>query len=234
MFKLGLALVLLLASVVSSTSNAALALQEEKLRDLAAFDVETKWNCFYRTTTPVKGLDPAIWRLDQFDNLLMAGLNYNCKGCLCYTFDHRYPISNLKDYTKIDQSVIDSISSIDNCQALSFRTNALKGSCDDAEVRSVIGNFGCDQKTMRLFSDKEYFGARVVQKHLLTEEKIDTIHEYYERYLTSNSFIDPLSVGKLKSKYFDLLNKKAAKVYEYIEIKVKGMTKQKFGNGNGN
>ena len=98
-------------------------------------------------------MDPAIWRRDQFGNLLMAGLNFNCKGCLCYTFDHRYPISNI-GATKVVQSIVDLMSSIDNCQALSFRANALKGSNDDADVTSVIDRFGCDRKTMLLLRIK--------------------------------------------------------------------------------
>lgn len=191
--------------LLSTYSNAAWL----KIRDQYLFDRETKWNCFYRTTTPVKGLDPAIWRHDQFGNLLMAGLNFNCKGCLCYTFDHRFPISELGTITP-NEKLVALMSSIHNCQALSFRTNALKGSNEDQDIKSVVHRFGCDRKTMKLFEDKDHMGARAVQKYLLSEERIEQIHQFYTNYVSGSDFLDPRSVGNSKEEYFKLLNKNAA------------------------
>lgn len=187
----------------------------KEIRDTFAFSRETKWDCFYRSTTPVKGMDPSIWREDQFGNLLMAGLNYNCKGCLCYTFDHRYPISNI-GATKVTQNIVDLMSSIDNCQALSFRTNALKGSNNDDDIKSVVDRFGCDQKTMKLFTDKDFMGAKAVQKYLLSDERIDQIHNLYIQYVNGPNFLDPKDVHFSKEEYFKHLNTKA----DAVAIKV--------------
>lgn len=186
------------------------------IREAYAFDLETKVNCFYRTSTSVKGLDPAIWRRDQSGNLMMAGLNFNCKGCLCYTFDHRYPISNIKTSSIID-SIVDLMSSIDNCQALSFRANALKGSNDDEDVTSIIDRFGCDSKTMALFEDKNYLGARAVERYLLSSERIEQIHQNYLNYLNGPDFLDPNDFQQSRNEYFKFLNAKSAIVSEKIE-----------------
>ena len=207
-------LLLLFSALVSSSftpSSAWLA-----IRDKFAFDRQTKWDCFYRTTTPVKGMDPAIWRRDQFGNLLMAGLNFNCKGCLCYTFDHRYPISNI-GATKVVQSIVDLMSSIDNCQALSFRANALKGSNDDADVMSVIDRFGCDRKTMLLFEDKDFAGARAVENYLLSQERLEQIHEFHENYVNGPNFLDPMSYLQSKDEYFKFLNRKSELISKKIQ-----------------
>lgn len=188
----------------SHSTNAAY----NKIRKSVAFDTSTKWDCFYRTTTPVKGLNPAIWRHDQFGNLLMAGLNYNCTGCLCYTFDHRFPVSNIGN-TEITYDLTRYMSSINNCQALSFRTNALKGSNEDADIQSFIKNFGCDNETMKLFEDNDYMGARAVQKYLLSEERTEQIYAFYESYVGGLNYLDPKVTGQSRSKYFELLTKKS-------------------------
>lgn len=187
------------------------------VRNIYAFDRKTKWDCFYRTTTPVKDMDPAIWRQDQYGNLLMAGLNFNCKGCICYTFDHRYPISNI-GVTKVPESIVDFMSSIHNCQALAFRTNALKGSNEDHEIQSVINRFGCDQKTMRLFTDKNYMGARAVQKYLLSKQRVKQIHEHYINYVNGPNFLDPKDVDLSKDMYFKRLNKNADVVANKVSL----------------
>mgnify|MGYP001809610542 CR=1 FL=1 len=187
-----------------------------EIRDKYLFDRETKWNCFYRTTTSVKGLNPAVWRYDQYGNFLLAGLNFNCKGCLCYTFDHRYPISamgNIKPTAKL----IDLMSSIHNCQALAFRTNALKGSNEDQDIKSIVHRFGCDRKTMKLFEAKNNMGARAIEKYYLSSERIEQIHQYYINYLNGKDFLDPKTVNQSKNEYFKLLNKNAG----IIENKIK-------------
>lgn len=186
-----------------------------KIRNIYAFDRQTKWDCFYRTTTPVKGLNPAIWRHDQFGNLLMAGLNYNCKGCLCYTFDHRYPISELGDIPATG-TLISLMSSIHNCQALSFRTNALKGSNEDNQVKSIINRFGCDSKTMSLFEDKDHMGARAIEKYYLSPERIEQFHQHYTDFVNGNNFLNPKSINQSKEEYFNLLNKNAEVIKQKI------------------
>ena len=205
-------------ALLSTHSNSAWL----KIRDQYLFDRETKWNCFYRTTTPVKGLDPAIWRHDQFGNLLMAGLNFNCKGCLCYTFDHRYPISEMGTI-KPSLKLAGLMSSIHNCQALSFRTNALKGSNEDQNIKSVVHRFGCDRKTMALFEDRDHMGARAIEKYYLSADRIEQIHQFYTNYVNGKSFLDPKTVNHSMEEYFKLLNKNAAIVeqnikHEYNEI----------------
>lgn len=154
-------------------------------RTLVAFDSDTKWDCFYRSTVPVPGLNPSIWRHDQYRNLLMAGLNFNCKGCLCYTFDHRYPISNLGE-TVPDSKIIELMSSINNCQAVSYRTNILKGSNEDSDLYGAVSKFGCDAKTMKFFYNNNFAGARVIEKYILSETRMEQIAEYYNRYLKSS------------------------------------------------
>lgn len=201
------------STVLLSTHSNAAWLQ---IRDQYLFDRETKWKCFYRTTTSVKGLDPAIWRHDQFGNLLMAGLNFNCKGCLCYTFDHRFPISQLGTIKPTDKLVA-LMSSIHNCQALSFRTNALKGSNEDQDIQSVITRFGCDRKTMKLFEDKDHMGARAIEKYYLSAERIEQIHKFYTDYVTGSDFLDPKSVNHSKEEYFKLLNRNAAIIARKIK-----------------
>lgn len=199
--------------LLSTYSNAAWL----KIRNQYLFDRESKWDCFYRTTTPVKGLDPAIWRHDQFGNLLMAGLNFNCKGCLCYTFDHRYPISELGTI-KPTQKLIALMSSIHNCQALSFRTNALKGSNEDQDIQSVVNSFGCDRRTMALFENKDHMGARAIEKYYLSTERIEQIHQFYVNYVTGEAFLDPKTVNHSKDEYFKLLNKNAKNIEHEIKL----------------
>lgn len=199
--------------LLSTHSNAAWL----KIRDQYLFDRETKWNCFYRTTTPIKGLDPAIWRHDQYGNLLMAGLNFNCKGCLCYTFDHRYPISEMGTI-KPTPKLTALMSSIHNCQALSFRTNALKGSNEDQDIKSVVHRFGCDRKTMALFEDKDHMGARAIEKYYLTAERIEQIHQFYTNYVNGKVFLDPKTVNHSKEEYFKLLSKNAGIIENEIKL----------------
>ena len=212
---------ILLLSFLSTTLISKLAVCStsqawKEIRDNFAFDRQTKWDCFYRTTTPVEGMDPALWREDQYGNLLMAGLNFNCKGCLCYTFDHRYPISSI-GATKVPPSITYLMSSIDNCQALSFRTNALKGSNEDHEIGSIINRFGCDAKTMNLFTAKDYMGARAVQKYLFSVERIEQIHQFYTNYVTGSNFLDPKMVNASKENYFKYLNKQSEIITKKID-----------------
>lgn len=178
------------------------------IRETFAFDRQIKWDCFYRTTTPVKGMDPAIWRRDQFGHLLMAGLNFNCNGCLCYTFDHRYPISNIGT-SAVNENIIGLMSSIHNCQALSFRANALKGSNDDGDIKSVINRFGCDKKTMALFENDDFKGARAVAHYLLSEARLEQIHEFHENYVNGPRFLSPRQFDQSKVRYFKDLNENA-------------------------
>lgn len=206
-----------LASLATASHSTNAAYKE--IRNNFAFDHQTKWDCFYRTTTPVKDMDPAIWRRDQFGNLLMAGLNYNCTGCLCYTFDHRYPISKIAT-SKRTGRLVALMSSIHNCQALSFRTNALKGSNEDDDIQHIVDRFGCDKKTMKLFEDEGYKGARAVQKYLLSDERIEQIHEYYIAYVTGDSFFDPSKVKQSKERYFKHLNKNSNSISEKIDAEI--------------
>lgn len=191
----------------------------KNIRNFYAFDKDIKWDCFYRTTMPVNGLNPALWRQDQFGNLLMAGLNFNCEGCLCYTFDHRFPISNI-GLTKANSEIQTLMSSIHNCQALSFRTNALKGSNNDQDIKSIVRKFGCDRKTMNLFEGNNYLGARAVQKYLLNQDRIDQFHGFYKNYIVGENFLDPSKVDSSKTLYFKYLDKKAEEISEKISLKL--------------
>lgn len=189
------------------------------IRETFAFDRQTKWDCFYRTTTPVNGMDPAIWRRDQFGHLLMAGLNFNCVGCLCYTFDHRYPISNIGT-SAVNENIVGLMSSIDNCQALSFRANALKGSNDDENVKNVINRFGCDKKTMALFENDDFKGARAVAHYLLSQERLEQIHEFHENYVNGPSFLSPCKFQQSKVGYFKYLNERSDRISKKIVAEV--------------
>lgn len=146
-------------------------------RSNLSFSDDTKWECFYLTTTPVKGLDEAIWRQDEYGNLLMAGLSY-CKGCICYNFDHRFPISEIPD-DKITNEIALKMHSVDNCQAMSVRVNSLKGSSQLSDIEGVIGRFGCDSETMRLFSANDYAGAREIQRMLMDQDRFEHIQRIY-------------------------------------------------------
>ena len=215
-------LLLLFSAIASSAFTSSPAWLA--IRDKFAFDRQTKWDCFYRTTTPVKGMDPAIWRRDQFGNLLMAGLNFNCRGCLCYTFDHRYPISNI-GASSVVLSIVELMSSIENCQALSFRANALKGSNDDSDVMSVINRFGCDKKTMALFEEKEFMGARAVGHYLLSSERLEQIYAFHENYVNGPNFLDPIDYQQSKAEYFKYLNKRSDIISKKIDFQLAELIK---------
>ena len=182
-----------------------LCLASVTVRDLYGFKHDIKWACFYRTSTPIEGLNPAIWRLDQFKNLIMAGLNYNCAGCLCYTFDHRYPVSEVSHISAPSSRLIQTMSSLDNCQVLSYRVNLLKGSSEDVEYSDLRSQFGCDERTMDLFTAKNFRALREFEKYLLTEERREEIEQHYRDYVNGPYFLDPQTVNCDRQDYFQKL-----------------------------
>lgn len=110
----------------------------------------------------------------------MAGLNY-CKGCLCYNFDHRYPISEIPD-GEISPFIINKMKSVDNCQAMSVRVNSLKGSARESEINGVIGRFGCDRSTMNLFTENDYEGALKMQRMLIDDARFEEIQKAFRAF----------------------------------------------------
>lgn len=189
------------------------------LREKYSFDHDTKWNCFYRSSTPVKGLNPAIWRHDKFGSLIMAGLNYNCSGCLCYTFDHRIPLDAL-DKKPLPEKLALAFSGIHNCQVLSYRANMMKGSNEDSAFPYDQAQFGCDRKTMALFAAKDYSVCRELERLLLTEDRRSEIEKHYRDYLQGPYFFDPEKVGRSHTKYFTTLfdnaEKLGKKIHDYF------------------
>jgi hypothetical protein len=182
-----------------------LFLASNPLRNLYAFEHQTKWACFYRTSSAIEGLNPAIWRLDQYKNLIMAGLNYNCAGCLCYTFDHRFPVSEVSHLNSVSDDLVTAMTSIDNCQVLSYRVNLLKGSSEDVEFSSIRRQFGCDDRTMKFFFAKDFRALRELEKLLLTQERREEIEAHYKKYVEGPHFFNPETVQRDRRTYFQKL-----------------------------
>ena len=112
----------------------------------------------------------------------MAGLSY-CKGALCYNFDHRYPVSSIQDDSKaILKAIVDNMSSVDNCQAMSFRVNSLKGSSPEIEIQNAIHKFGCDNETKSLFTANNFYYAKQVQLKLIDGSRFAKIGEHYSKF----------------------------------------------------
>ncbi len=160
------------------------------VREFYAFEHETKWACFYRSSTAIEGLNPAIWRLDQYKNLIMAGLNYNCSDCLCYTFDHRSPIGDVNHIDNPSQVLIKYMTSIDNCQVLSYRVNLLKGSNEDIGHSELLSQFGCDDRTMNILVAKNFRALCELEKYLLTADRKAEIEKHYRDYVNGPYFLN--------------------------------------------
>lgn len=160
------------------------SLCSEDPRELFVFDSETKVQCFYGTTSPVPGLDPAFWRQDEYGNLILNGLNgLHCTGCLTYTFDHRLPISAMSKNKQVQKAIAPLVKSVENCQVLSSRANFLKASSDDRHIRNVAGLFGCDAQTMSIFTTDNFEKAKILQDILLDSTKQSNIKAEYEEYM---------------------------------------------------
>ena len=177
-----------------------------------SFSDETKWDCFYRTTLPVNDLDSILFRQDEYGNLLMAGLSY-CQGCLCYNFDHRYPISSIPDNIKPPMTVIAEMNSIYNCQAMSVRTNSLKGSIQESEIVNVVGRFGCDAGTMSLFTENNYAGLKAIQNQLIDSERYNTIKSHHSHYVNGSYKINARSPVH----HFDILRNSASALVTRVQ-----------------
>jgi hypothetical protein len=200
-------------STVSSSSASVIAPVASK-RSSLIFSEEIKWDCFYRTTSPVQGLDPMIWREDQYGNLLMAGLTY-CKGALCYNFDHRFPVSDIPDDMADLEIIVNNMKSVDNCQAMSTRVNSLKGSSSETFIRNVISKFGCDDATKRIFTDNNFYYANQVQAKLIDAYRYEKIKDHFRGYNSRHNSGGISAISK-KDKFADLDNR-AAHVVANIE-----------------
>lgn len=202
-----------------ATATPVVAYSAVDKRQLYGFSEDTKWDCFYGSTTsvPDSDLDPEIWREDRYGNLLMAGLNY-CRGVLCYNFDHRFPVSSIQDDSKaILRTIVDNMSSVDNCQAMSFRVNSLKGSAPENLIQNVIPKFGCDYQTKNLFTANNFKYAKQVQEKLIDAARFAKIKEHYSKFN-----IRYASGGSVrfttKKAIFEELDARAAEVVANIEI----------------
>lgn len=134
---------------------------------------------FYLTTFPVEGLNPAIYRRDLNGALVMAGLT-GCYGCLCYSMDHRYPVSgiNIKLYTDEELSPIAKLMKIpENYQYISARANAFKSNHWESNVDGIMDMFNCDAATEQLLIE----GHEKLQRVLV--QNMGTHTSNYERYL---------------------------------------------------
>lgn len=179
-------------------------MNKETNRDRFKFGPQTKWDSFYRTTTAVDGLDPAVWRHDQFGNLIMADLTY-CTGVLCYTFDHRVPVSVVKDDDS-NAELAKLMSSIENCQALHYRTNLLKGSSNDEDIKSVSKYFGPAESVMKPFTENNHYVCKLLQQKLISQARLEELQAMYLVFLDSPAFLDPKVHGKTRAGYFEYLN----------------------------
>lgn len=171
------------ATSASATATDAVHPVTDK-RSKFIFDDDVKWDCFYRSTTRVTEddtLDPAIWRQDQYGNLLMASLTY-CKGALCYNFDHRFPVSEIPDAKANLKAVIEKMKAVENCQAMSVRVNSLKGSSPEADIQNIVSKFGCDEATKNIFLANNYEYALKVQEKLIDGKRFLQLKARYGAY----------------------------------------------------
>ena len=197
------------SSTASSPTPESATMNPSDKRSVFLFEDSTKWECFYKSTTPVPGLDEYIWRIDEHGNLIMAGLS-NCLGSLCYNFDHRFPISNIPDGVTIGEDIVKLMKSVHNCQALSTRVNSLKGSSAESDIQFVVGKFGCDEETKSIFTNNDYFYAKQLQAKLIDNTKYGKIREYYMKFNND-------SVGENR---FTLLREKADEIAADINEKL--------------
>ena len=124
---------------------------------------------FYFTTFPVDGLDPAIYRRDMNGALVMVGLT-GCSGCLCYSKDHRYPVSWIQpQFHTTDElrSIARLMHMPENYQYISYRANLFKSNNSEASMNGLMDMFSCDASTEQLLIE----GADELQNVLIADMK---------------------------------------------------------------
>lgn len=144
----------------------------------------------------------------------MAGLNYNYDGVFFYTFDHRFPISEVSDISAPDRRLVQAMKSIENCQVLGYRVNLLKGSSEDVAYSSTMSQFGVDDRTTTILTAKKFSFLRKLEKYLLTAERRKEIETYYKNYVNGPHFLDPRTVKQDREDYFK-------KLFDLAQVKAK-------------
>ncbi|XP_021905680.1 uncharacterized protein LOC110820505 [Carica papaya] len=100
------------------------------------FDSKAKTLCWEKAET-VPGRHPERWRKDAAGNIVCKRF-CNCKGCLCFEYDHILPFSKGGEST------------VENCQILQTRVNRLKSAKEQVDATQLKG-YSCDIQ----FTDKE-------------------------------------------------------------------------------
>jgi hypothetical protein len=154
---------------------------------LSITDEQGRSFIFYHSTFPVPGLNPAMWREDQNGQLILAGLNF-CSGCLCYSFDHRHPVSFVNESKLQDasrgQQICNLMTSPSNMQAIAHRSNLLKSNnAEHTLTGGLMGMFGCEERIMRSFYEDDFKGAKNLEKLMISDFSADHHRDYYQRYL---------------------------------------------------
>lgn len=177
---------ILFLAIYASLVNCSRTAPAPKTCDIRAdYELKTpeqKSFAFYYSTLPVAGLNPAIWRQDLTGQLIFAPFS-GCEGCLCYTFDHRFPIFHVaKSENRGTAAVKLLMTSYVNFQAINYRANLFKSHLDEQTVEEMMPLFGCDQATMAKFTDDDFSGAKKVQSMLLDRERVDFYERNYRNY----------------------------------------------------
>ncbi|KAK6250010.1 HNH endonuclease - like 1 [Theobroma cacao] len=100
-----------------------------------SFDSKAKSKCWANAET-VPGRHPERWRKDAAGNIVCKRF-CNCKGCLCFEYDHIVPFSRGGESTA------------ENCQILQTRVNRLKSNKEVDTTR--LQGYSCAVQ----FTDKE-------------------------------------------------------------------------------
>ena len=139
---------------------------------------------FYHSTFPVAGLDEAVWREDQNGQLLLAGQS-SCSGCLCYSFDHRYPVSFITGGKIQEHEQIRSLmTSPSNMQAISHRSNLFKSNNPESKLTGgLMEMFGCSQQVMRAYYEDDFAEAKEMEQYLVNSYRLNVLQQAYDDYL---------------------------------------------------
>lgn len=181
-------------NISSSTSSSSFRISDEEFRSRLTPSNAVKDFIFYHSTFPIPGLDPAIFRRDLNGQLIMAGMR-GCQGCLCYSLDHRLPISYITNKSDIlaRPQLAKLLRHEDNLQMISYRANILKSNNPEERIAKVFSMFGCDEETMRLFTENGFEGAKMIASLYYSPHALAQHHADYEKYLRDAAYYERLS-----------------------------------------
>ncbi|XVF11866.1 hypothetical protein REPUB_Repub08aG0064200 [Reevesia pubescens] len=123
------------SSTSSSSPRRSSSINSEEERP-RFFDSKAKTKCWANAEI-VPGRHPERWRKDAAGNIVCKRF-CNCRGCLCFEYDHIVPFSKGGESTA------------ENCQILQTRVNRLKSNKEDLDATRLKG-YSCEVQ----FTDKE-------------------------------------------------------------------------------